>query len=109
MPSLSSEMTLATCCFRVSAILTETVQHIHSLRANGVRLSQSANAFGSDTRAFRKSAGNSCTTPLETMCFVMSIVYHPVRVQLTAKHLMELRCLRVLLLHFHLQNGTAAE
>ena len=62
-PSMSSVHVLATCCFLVSGFLTEMVQHIHSLRARGVRLSHAASALASETRAFRKSGGNVCTTP----------------------------------------------
>jgi hypothetical protein len=49
----------------VSGFLADSIQHIHSLRASGVISSHAVNAFGSDVSAFFKSAGNSCTTPLE--------------------------------------------
>jgi len=62
-PSLSSEITLVTCSFLVAAILTEIVQQIHSLRANGVRPSHTARALESAISAFRKSIGRSCATP----------------------------------------------
>ncbi len=64
-PSLSSEHTLSACCLLVSSFLTETVQHIHSLRANGVISSHFSFAAGSDARAFLKSSGNLCTVPAE--------------------------------------------
>src|ERR1700761_6425399 len=64
-PSLSSATTLATCCFLVSGFLTEMVQQIHSLRDSGVISCHAANALGSEDRALRKSAGNSCATPPE--------------------------------------------
>jgi hypothetical protein len=64
-PSLSSVRTLSTCCLLVSGFLTEIVQHIHSLRASGVRSSQTASAAASGARAFCRSSGSSCTTPPE--------------------------------------------
>ena len=64
-PSLSSVHTRSTCSRRVSGFLTEITQHIHSLRASGVRFSHIVRALGSEVRASRKSAGRSCTTPPE--------------------------------------------
>src|SRR5215468_1738357 len=64
-PSLSSVRTLSTCCLLVSGFLTEIVQHIHSLRASGVRSFQAASAAVSAARAFCRSSGSSCTTPPE--------------------------------------------
>lgn len=49
----------------VSAFLADSIQHIHSLRASGVMSSHAVNTCGSDASAFFKSAGASCTTPLE--------------------------------------------
>src|SRR6202040_2327021 len=49
----------------VSAFLADSIQHIHSLRASGVISSHAVNVCGSDISAFFKSAGTSCTTPLE--------------------------------------------
>jgi hypothetical protein len=49
----------------VSAFLADSIQHIHSLRASGVISSHAVHACGSDVSAFLKSAGTSCTTPLE--------------------------------------------
>jgi hypothetical protein len=69
-PSLSSLMVLLTCSFRVSSFLTKVTQHIHSLRANGVRPSHSADAFLSEVRAFFKSGGRMCTVPLK-ICLVV--------------------------------------
>src|SRR5689334_15161912 len=77
MPSLSSVPTLSTCSLLVSAFLGEIVQHIHSLRAGGVRFSQAANASGSEAKASRKSAGTSCTTPLEISLLVRSSIVTP--------------------------------
>jgi len=66
MPSFSSEHTLSTCCRRVSGFFTQSTQQIHSLRASGVMSSHFARAAGSETRAFRKSAGTVWTTPVES-------------------------------------------
>src|SRR5205085_9404438 len=74
-PSLSSVHILSTCCLLVSGFLTEIVQHIHSLRARGVRFSHAASASGSDVKASRKSAGTSCTTPLEISFLVIGPLY----------------------------------
>lgn len=67
--------TLSTCCFRVLTFLTDTVQQIHSLRARGVRSSQVARTSGLDVRAFFKSSGASCTTPLAISSLIMSLFY----------------------------------
>src|SRR5579884_2033313 len=72
-PSLSSLIVLLTCSFLVSSFLTKVTQHIHSLRARGVRFSQAANAFESEVKASRKSAGTLCTTPLETAFLVIEL------------------------------------
>jgi len=72
-PSFSSEHTLSTCWRLVSSFFTEMVQQIHSLRASGVRSSQAVNAFASDARAFRRSAGRSCTTPWEIRLVVIGL------------------------------------
>src|SRR2546430_17180500 len=73
MPSLSSVRTLSTCCFLVSGFFTEIVQHIHSLRARGVRSSHEALASASEARVFRKSSGNSWTTPPE-ISFLVRVI-----------------------------------
>src|ERR1700693_5804314 len=73
MPSLSSVRTLSTCCLLVSGFLTEIAQHIHSLRARGVRSSHTALASASEARVFRKSSGNSWTTPPEMSLLVIVI------------------------------------
>ena len=65
LPSLSILRARSTCSFLVSTFFTEMVQQIHSLRASGVMSSQAASAALSEARAFRKSAGIWCTTPLE--------------------------------------------
>jgi hypothetical protein len=62
-PSMSSEHTLRTWSFRVSGVLTEIVQQIHSLRASGVISSHAASAFGEAMSAFFKSAGKVWTVP----------------------------------------------
>jgi len=51
----------------VSAFLAASIQHIHSLRASGVISSHAVKACGSDVSAFLKSAGTSCTTPVEIL------------------------------------------
>ena len=73
-PSLSSAHTLSTCWLLVSGFLTEIVQHIHSLRASGVRSSQAASAVASAARALRRSSGSSCTTPPE-ISFAAAVMY----------------------------------
>lgn len=64
-PSNNSVITLSTCFFLVSSVLTFIVQQIHSLRASGVRSSHLSRADSSFVNALRKSAGTSCTTPSE--------------------------------------------
>ncbi len=73
-PSLSSEHTRSTCSRRLSGLLTEMVQQIHSLRASGVISSHFASAFESEKRAFFRSAGSRCATPPEIF-LVIGIVY----------------------------------
>src|SRR5690242_14322319 len=70
-PSLSSLIVLLTCSCLVSSFLTKVTQQIHSLRASGVRSSHIASAALSDVSAFRKSAGNSCTTPAEIVLVIL--------------------------------------
>ena len=50
------------------ALLANSIQHIHSLRASGVMSSHVSNAFALETSAFFRSAGRSWTTPAE-ICF----------------------------------------
>src|SRR6202040_3530233 len=64
-PSLRLEQPQSIRRLLVSALLADSIQHIHSLRASGVISSHAVNACGSDVSAFFKSAGTSCTTPLE--------------------------------------------
>src|SRR6202040_1844913 len=64
-PSLRLEQPPSIRRLLVSAFLADSIQHIHSLRASGVISSHAVNAYGSDASAFFKSAGASCTTPLE--------------------------------------------
>ena len=49
---------------RVVSFFAEVTQQIHSLRARGVISAQVAFASGSDSIAFRKSAGMPCTPPM---------------------------------------------
>ena len=63
-PSLRLEQPHSIRRLLVSALLADSIQHIHSLRASGVISSHAVNACGSDVSAFFKSAGTSCTTPL---------------------------------------------
>ena len=70
----NSVHTLSTCSFLVSGFLTEMTQQIHSLRASGVMSSHCFRAAGSETRAFRKSAGTLWTTPAESF-LVMALLY----------------------------------
>jgi hypothetical protein len=65
-PSLSSVYTLFIRLCLVSGFLASSIQQIHSLRASGVISSQFDSATLSEMRAFRKSSGTQCTTPLET-------------------------------------------
>src|SRR4029077_9344809 len=64
-PSLRLEQPHSIRRLLVSVFLTDSIQHIHSLRASGVISSHAVNACRSDVSAFFKSAGTSCTTPLE--------------------------------------------
>src|SRR5437588_11737060 len=73
MPSLSSVRTRSTCCLLVAGCFTEIAQQIHSLRARGVRSSHAASASASEARVFRKSSGNSWTTPPEMSLLVIVI------------------------------------
>src|SRR5690242_4866348 len=73
MPSLSSLINLVTCSSLVLSCLTKVIQHIHSLRARGVRVSHSSRAFLSLVRAFFMSAVSSCTVPPEI--FFVAISY----------------------------------
>ena len=73
MPSLSSVRTRSTCCLLVAGFFTEIAQQIHSLRARGVSSSHEALASASAARVFRKSSGNSWTTPPEMSLLVLVI------------------------------------
>src|SRR6202140_4161462 len=68
-PSLRLEQPHSIRRLLVSAFLADSTQHIHSLRASGVISSHAVNACGLDVSAFLKSAGTSCTTPLEIFFF----------------------------------------
>ena len=68
---MSSPITLLICSFLVSSFLTKVTQHIHSLRASGVRSSHISNAALSEVRAFRKSVGSLCTTPGEIVLLII--------------------------------------
>ena len=77
MPSLSSVSTRSTCCLLVAGCFTEIAQQIHSLRARGVRSSHAASASASEARVFRKSSGNSWTTPPEiSFLFIVIRLYY---------------------------------
>jgi hypothetical protein len=89
MPSLSSVRTLSTCCLLVSGFLTEIAQHIHSLRARGVRSSHEALACASEARVFRKSSGNAWTTPPEISFLVIVIRLSYYNIALSRKVLMD--------------------
>src|SRR5688572_3742578 len=65
------------CSFLVSSFLTKVTQHIHSLRARGVRSSHIASATLSEVRAFRKSAGTLCTTPCEIVLLILLFYQAP--------------------------------
>src|SRR5579862_3373049 len=58
----------------VSAFLADSIQQIHSLRASGVMASQVANAGGFALSVLFKSAGISCTTPLEIFLCAMNLL-----------------------------------
>src|SRR5437588_166781 len=85
MPSLSSVRTLSTCCLLVSGFFTEIAQQIHSLRARGVRSSHEALACASEARVFRKSSGNSWTTPPEMSLLVIVIRLSYYKIALSRK------------------------
>ncbi len=85
MPSLSSVRTLSTCCLLVSGFFTEIAQHIHSLRARGVSSSHAASASASEARVFRKSSGNSWTTPPEISLLVIVISLYYYKIALSRK------------------------
>src|SRR3989338_4516746 len=63
-PLLSFDSALLILMPLVSLFLPEVTQQIHSLRASGVISCHTESAFESEIRAFRKSAGNVCTTPV---------------------------------------------
>src|SRR3989344_4789419 len=65
-PLLSFERVFSIRILLVSAFLPDVTQHIHSLRASGVISSHTARATGVAIRAFRKSSGTLCTTPVAT-------------------------------------------
>lgn len=85
MPSLSSVRTLSMCSLLVSGFLTEIAQHIHSLRARGVRSSHAASASASEARVSRKSSGNSWTTPPEISFLVIIISLYSHQITLSCK------------------------
>src|SRR5690242_5265017 len=75
MPSMSSSTVRRTWSFLVSAVLTDIVQHIHSLRASGVISSQAASALGDAASACRKSVGSLCATPPDICALVIRSYY----------------------------------
>lgn len=74
-PSKSSSRVLLILRLRVSGFLAEITQQINSFRANGVISSQADNAVESDTSVFRRSGGNLCTAPEDTLIAVMFLLY----------------------------------
>src|SRR3990167_3311147 len=81
-PSLSSSTALLMCSLLVFGFLTDTTQQIHSLRASGVISSHAARAASVEIRAFRKSSGTLCTTPVAISFLVMRLFY---QIRLNAK------------------------
>src|SRR5687767_440160 len=75
------------CSFLVSSFLTKVTQHIHSLRARGVRSSHIASAARSDVRASRKSVGTLCTTPGEIVLLILLFYQAPFGVGLPSHSL----------------------
>jgi hypothetical protein len=65
LPSASSVTDLLIWFSRVAAVLTLTLQQIHSLRASGEISSHAARALGLELRDFRKSSGNWWAVPPE--------------------------------------------
>ncbi len=59
------------CSVLVSDFLTMVTQHIHSLRASGVRSFHAFCSVDEVVRAFRRSSGTSCTILMTISFFVM--------------------------------------
>jgi len=74
MPPFSFESAFSMRIPLVSAFLPEMTQQIHSLRASGVISSHTANAFGVEVIALRKSSGSVCTTPLASFFVVIKSI-----------------------------------
>lgn len=74
-PSFSLSRIWSMCSLRVSVLLTEIVQQIHSLRASGVISSQTASAFLSLRRASFISVGNVCAVPPGIVFSAMHLYY----------------------------------
>src|SRR3989344_9646183 len=70
MPSMSSVRTRCMCSLLVSDFLTDITQQIHSFLASGVMSSHAVNAFLSEVREARKSAGSLWTVPGEIFSLV---------------------------------------
>lgn len=62
-PPESLESAFSIRIFRVSSLLPDVTQQIHSLRASGVISPHTARAGGEAVRALRRSAGILCTVP----------------------------------------------
>src|SRR3989338_419308 len=73
-PSLISVYVLLILRLLVSICLAFSIQHIHSLRPRGVRFSHASRAALLELRAFRKSSGILCTTPL-AISFLFILFY----------------------------------
>ena len=82
LPSVNSSQARWIRCFRVSSVLHEVTQHIHSLRANGVISSQAVFAVGEANTAFRKSDGIACIVDL--LCFFLPLLCALVRLTSTS-------------------------
>ncbi len=75
-PSLSSLVSLLMCSFLVSSFLTKVTQHIHSLRARGVRPSHFDSDALSEIRALLKSGGTLCAVPFEILFVISQLDSH---------------------------------
>jgi hypothetical protein len=75
-PSLSSLTSLLRWSFLVSLFLTKITQHIHSLRASGVRSSHAARAALSEAKACLTSPVILCTVPPEICILVIGLYYN---------------------------------
>ena len=63
--------------FRVTSFIADVTQQIHSLRARGVISAHTFFTIGSDSIAFRKSAGNLCGAVISVFAIISVKVLHP--------------------------------